>query len=96
MPFQCWLIIILNRMVQRSHGRGTAVIFFQPYYIGDKMRLHRFTNPKVFSLALLAAVGMGGGAIAAAPNPETTTPIKHLVVLFQESVSFDHYFATFP
>ena len=60
------------------------------------MRLHRFTNPKVFSLALLAAVGMGGGAIAAAPNPETTTPIKHLVVLFQENVSFDHYFATYP
>ena len=26
----------------------------------------------------------------------TTTPIKHLVVLFQENVSFDHYFATYP
>jgi phospholipase C len=26
----------------------------------------------------------------------TTTPIKHLVVIFQENISFDHYFATYP
>jgi len=26
----------------------------------------------------------------------TQTPIKHLVVIFQENVSFDHYFATYP
>jgi len=26
----------------------------------------------------------------------TTTPIQHLVVLFDENVSFDHYFATYP
>ena len=25
-----------------------------------------------------------------------STPIKHLVVIFQENVSFDHYFATYP
>jgi phospholipase C len=28
--------------------------------------------------------------------PKTATPIKHLVVIFQENVSFDHYFATYP
>ena len=27
---------------------------------------------------------------------KTNTPIKHLVVIFQENVSFDHYFATYP
>ena len=27
---------------------------------------------------------------------ETATPIRHLVVIFQENVSFDHYFATYP
>ena len=27
---------------------------------------------------------------------DTTTPIKYLVVIFQENVSFDHYFATYP
>ena len=26
----------------------------------------------------------------------TSTPIKHLVVLFDENVSFDHYFGTYP
>src|SRR4029077_20210572 len=24
------------------------------------------------------------------------TPIKHVIVIFQENVSFDHYFATYP
>ena len=34
---------------------------------------------------------------ASADQPsKTTTPIKHLVVVFQENVSFDHYFATYP
>ena len=28
--------------------------------------------------------------------PPTATPIKHLVVIFQENVSFDHYFGTYP
>jgi phospholipase C len=26
----------------------------------------------------------------------TTTPVKHVIVIFQENVSFDHYFATNP
>jgi phospholipase C len=30
------------------------------------------------------------------PGGPTTTPIKHLVVIFQENVSFDHYFGTYP
>jgi len=25
-----------------------------------------------------------------------STPIQHVVVIFQENVSFDHYFATYP
>jgi phospholipase C len=29
-------------------------------------------------------------------TPPTSTPIKHLVVLFDENVSFDHYFGTYP
>ena len=33
--------------------------------------------------------GQGDGAA-------TATPIKHLVVIFDENVSFDHYFATYP
>jgi phospholipase C len=29
-------------------------------------------------------------------DSSTTTPIKHVVVIFQENVSFDHYFGTYP
>jgi phospholipase C len=29
-------------------------------------------------------------------NGPTATPIEHVVVIFQENVSFDHYFATYP
>ncbi|HTS38637.1 MAG TPA: alkaline phosphatase family protein [Candidatus Solibacter sp.] len=32
----------------------------------------------------------------AAESYTTTTPIKHLVVIFGENISFDHYFATYP
>jgi phospholipase C len=35
-------------------------------------------------------------AYAASPVEQTATPIKHLVVIFQENVSFDHYFGTYP
>jgi phospholipase C len=33
---------------------------------------------------------------AAVASMKTMTPIKHLVVIFQENISFDHYFATYP
>jgi phospholipase C len=42
-------------------------------------------------LALAAMIQLAGTAVA-----ETATPIKYLVVIFQENVSFDHYFATYP
>ena len=57
---------------------------------------------------LAAAVTLRAGPTAAAEGavapsssvPEqattTATPIKHLVVIFNENVSFDHYFATYP
>ena len=31
-----------------------------------------------------------------AATVQTTTPIKHVVVIFQENISFDHYFGTYP
>jgi phospholipase C len=40
--------------------------------------------------------GPGAGSSLAAPLNRTTTPIKHVVVIFQENVSFDHYFGTYP
>jgi phospholipase C len=29
-------------------------------------------------------------------DSRTATPIKHLIVIFQENISYDHYFATYP
>lgn len=37
--------------------------------------------------------GPGHGSTGAV---HTSIPIKHLVVLFDENVSFDHYFGTYP
>lgn len=60
-------------------------------------------------LALLGAATLAGaGVLAVAPasafpshgtpdhSNQTLTPIKHLVVIFDENISFDHYFGTYP
>ncbi|HUB82165.1 MAG TPA: alkaline phosphatase family protein [Bryobacteraceae bacterium] len=47
--------------------------------------------------ALVAALGLGAAyAQTPAPAAGPATPIQHLVVIFQENVSFDHYFGTYP
>jgi phospholipase C len=40
--------------------------------------------------------GQPGNNSQSAEKMQTTTPIKHVVVIFQENVSFDHYFGTYP
>jgi len=52
--------------------------------------------PHVALLAASSALALTLGGAALAADPATKTPIKHLVVIFQENVSFDHYFATYP
>src|ERR1700722_680825 len=52
---------------------------------------------KTMALLLALTTALGPIAIPAfAAQPKTATPIKHLVVVFQENVSFDHYFGTYP
>ncbi|MFC8517245.1 phospholipase C [Streptomyces sp. NPDC057257] len=58
---------------------------------------------RVGALLGAAALAAAGGAVPASaapahghPGTRTTTPIKHLVVIYDENVSFDHYFATYP
>src|SRR6201991_808391 len=56
------------------------------------------------ALATIAVAATACGSAAAAPPPAyrnadqytTTTPIKHVVVIFGENISFDHYFGTYP
>jgi phospholipase C len=52
----------------------------------------------VATAALVAASQAGSSSASITPDRSklTSTPIKHLVVLFDENVSFDHYFATYP
>ncbi|WP_197513310.1 phospholipase C [Acidihalobacter aeolianus] len=45
-----------------------------------------------FAHALVPMLLLASGTAHA----DTLTPIKHLVVIYQENVSFDHYFATYP
>jgi phospholipase C len=49
----------------------------------------------VAGLASVAAFAATSHASPPAGAP-TATPIKHVVVIFQENVSFDHYFGTYP
>jgi phospholipase C len=69
---------------------------------------HRFTwkplaaaaGAAVLATSTLTAglLGFGAGPASAGDdhNGGTATPIKHVVVIFGENVSFDHYFATYP
>jgi phospholipase C len=63
----------------------------------------------LFVLAAVVAGFVVSGATGAGANTQsvaidesrhgadfTRTPIRHLVVIFQENVSFDHYFGTYP
>ena len=57
-------------------------------------------HPIIFG-CLTAAFAVSAAATVAhgakfSSNVRTKTPIKHLVVIFQENVSFDHYFGTYP
>jgi phospholipase C len=61
--------------------------------------MHRYRG---YSYALRFALAAAGfcviGRIGLQPvlAAGTATPIEHLVIIFQENVSFDHYFATYP
>src|SRR4051794_10482964 len=50
------------------------------------------------ALTLLAGANPGRADASGQHAGErgTATPIEHLVVIFQENVSFDHYFGTYP
>jgi len=52
----------------------------------------------VAALATAALLLTPGASFAGdgSGSSKTATPIKHVVVIFQENVSFDHYFGTYP
>ena len=58
----------------------------------------RWILPFLVACAAAAVVAVTAGSSHANPpaGGGTATPIKHVVVIFQENVSFDHYFGTYP
>src|SRR5579862_3922440 len=56
----------------------------------------RARNRFVRTTATFALVLGTGPAAIARPVVSTGTPIQHVVVIFQENVSYDHYFGTYP
>jgi len=60
-------------------------------------------TPARLAVSCAAALALAAAALTARTaraddddEQDTLTPIRHLVVIFQENVSFDHYFATYP
>jgi phospholipase C len=62
-----------------------------------RQRKRRTVITAVAAAGLLAAAGCSSSSAPAADGSgATTTPIKHIVVLYDENISFDHYFGTYP
>ncbi len=71
------------------------------------MRLPTCKTTSTFFLSMLLAANGGSTALHAdgitlpgfpspVTEPSTASPIKHVVVIFGENISFDHYFGTYP
>ena len=57
--------------------------------------MRQFRLPGSAAVSLIGLL-LGTCAFGFQTSASTVTPIKHLVVIFQENNSFDHYFATYP
>lgn len=55
-----------------------------------------FTGGSLVAAVLLAVVLAAAHADTSPSPDDTATPIKHVVVIFGENISFDHYFGTYP
>jgi phospholipase C len=74
------------------------------YNYSDRMKTTLVSLSSIISFASILSLITGGTINAsavslmstAATTTTTATPIKHLVVIFQENVSYDHYFGTYP
>src|SRR5215470_5301184 len=88
----CW-----QRACVRSFKKRRPTVAREKAAMSDH-HSHVAIKPLARSLgvSLVAGVALSHAGPAASWTPETTTPIEHLVVIFQENVSFDHYFATYP
>jgi phospholipase C len=84
--------------LRRANRRNGELSMFEPQQF-----LANFRRVMASLLAMTIAIGPSvTPAFASSAKPLTeaasaiATPIQHLVVIFQENVSFDHYFGTYP
>lgn len=61
-----------------------------------EISVRRWALTTVGAAALLSATSLVPAAARDADDVATETPIKHVVVIFQENITFDHYFGTYP
>ena len=82
----CTDSVQIGRPTARAVGRDRRV------WSGVGRRCHaRGDTPTRASAATPALASVHNGR-----RSTPTTPIKHVVVIFDENISFDHYFGTYP
>jgi phospholipase C len=62
----------------------------------DKRAKSLITAAVAAGVALTSGLSVPAVAVTPDRSGVTRTPIKHLVIIFGENISFDHYFATYP
>jgi phospholipase C len=93
-------LFLQSRSVLNNKAEVSIVATFE---LGEYMISKHFRSMAAMVLATSIAMGPVSSPLFASPakkNKNTgsvpTTPIKHVVVIFQENESFDHYFGTYP
>jgi phospholipase C len=94
--------------VGRSHVNNAPDMESQTIYPTQRipgLALRAFTlsapcpssnHRRLVTLNLLVLLALASSAGKSAANPEPTTPIRHVVVIYDENISFDYYFGTYP
>ncbi len=85
-------------MVRIAEARASNVHSVLERLDQPMKQLFKFGVAMVLMALLLGTVSVSAAPVQqqAATWRATTTPIQHLVVIFDENVSFDHYFGTYP
>ena len=60
------------------------------------MKTFQWLAALLFAASLYVASPMLAADGNSAKSAQTKTPITHVVIIFQENESFDHYFGTYP
>src|SRR5215475_5991278 len=96
---------LLRLLTSGEHAAGVPALRAEVPELISYRKDARMRRPaRVWTLTAAAGIftamafGVTGAIASGNQNAGggTTTPIKHLVVIFDENVSFDHYFGTYP